>query len=190
MFKRLSAKELLDIERDRRIEAELRVGELEEILGVILGVDLEEPRDGNGLVDNSQTVRRFFEIVAQEAELDESTAMEIADLYEEWAINKLYPVGKILKFGVNEDNETQLYKVQLQHTSQDDWRPDQEPTLYKPIGFEDGIPIWTEPSGGHDAYGVGDKVRHNGKTWVSLIPGNIWEPGVPVPGVETWVLDS
>lgn len=55
MFKRLSAKELLAIERDRRIEAELRVGELEEILGVILGVDLEEPRDGNGLVDNSPT---------------------------------------------------------------------------------------------------------------------------------------
>lgn len=138
----------------------------------------------------ARQIRRLFEIVAQEAELDESTAMEIADLYEEWAINKLYPVGKILKFGVNEDNETQLYKVQLQHTSQDDWRPDQEPTLYKPIGFEDGIPIWTEPQGGHDAYGVGDKVRHNGKTWVSLIPGNIWEPGVEVPGVETWALDS
>lgn len=53
MFKRLSAKELLEIERDRRIEAELRVGELEEILGVILGVDLEEPGNGNGQGNNS-----------------------------------------------------------------------------------------------------------------------------------------
>lgn len=55
MFKRLSAKDLLVIERDRRIEAELRVGELEEILGVILGVDSEETRDEDGLVDNGQT---------------------------------------------------------------------------------------------------------------------------------------
>ena len=55
MFKRLSAKELLDIERDRRIEAEIRVNELEEILGVILGVGSEETRDEDGLVDNSQT---------------------------------------------------------------------------------------------------------------------------------------
>ena len=138
----------------------------------------------------ARQIRRFFEIMGQQMELDDSSAMEIADLYEAWAIDRLYPVGEILKFGLNEDGETQLYKVQLEHTSQDDWRPDQEPTLYKPIGFEDGIPIWTEPQGAHDAYGIGDKVRHKGKTWISLIPGNIWEPGVEVPGVETWALDS
>ncbi len=138
----------------------------------------------------AKQIRRFFEIMTQEMELEESIAMEVADLYEPWKPEKNYPAGKILKYGVNEDNETQLYKVQQQHTSQSNWLPSQELALYKPIGFEDGIPIWTEPSGAHDAYGIDDKVRHNGKTWVSLIAGNIWEPGVVVPGVDTWILDS
>ena len=32
--------------------------------------------------------------------------------------------------------------------------------------------------GAHDAYNIGDKVTHNGKTWVSDVDNNVWEPGV------------
>ena len=126
----------------------------------------------------ARQIRRFFEIMGQQMELDDSSAMEIADLYEAWAIDRLYPVGEILKFGLNEDGETQLYKVQQEHVSQDDWKPDQTPALYKAIGFDGDIPIWTQPLGQHDAYQLGDKVKHNGKTWVSEAGNNVWEPGV------------
>lgn len=43
-------------------------------------------------------------------------------------------------------------------------------------GIQDGDP-WTQPHGAHDAHPEGWTVTHNGKTWVSLIPANVWEPG-------------
>ena len=37
---------------------------------------------------------------------------------------------------------------------------------------------WRQPTGAHDAYPVDWTVTHNGSTWVSLTPANVWEPGV------------
>ena len=37
---------------------------------------------------------------------------------------------------------------------------------------------WTQPTGAHDAYALGATVTHNGKTWESLTPANVWAPGV------------
>ena len=127
----------------------------------------------------AQQMNRFFQIMAQQMNLDDSSAMEIADLYEPWEVSKTYDVGKVVKYGVNADGETQLYSVVQKHTSQDDWKPDTTPALYKAIGFNpSGIPIWTQPLGSHDAYQSGDIVSHNNKTWKSNIDNNVWEPGV------------
>ena len=71
--------------------------------------------------------------MAQQMELDDSTAMEIADLYEPWEVGHDYKPGKIVKYGVNADNETQLYTVLQEHTSQEDWTPDAVPALYAVI---------------------------------------------------------
>lgn len=45
------------------------------------------------------------------------------------------------------------------------------------VGRTDGTE-WVQPTGAHDAYPEGSVVEHNGKEWVSLIPANVWEPGV------------
>lgn len=37
---------------------------------------------------------------------------------------------------------------------------------------------WRQPTGAHDAYPRDWGVTHNGKTWVSLTPANVWAPGV------------
>ena len=37
---------------------------------------------------------------------------------------------------------------------------------------------WVQPLGAHDAYVKGDTVTHAGKTWVSTVTPNTWEPGV------------
>ena len=37
---------------------------------------------------------------------------------------------------------------------------------------------WVQPTGAHDAYPLGSTVTHNGKTWESLTPANVWVPGV------------
>lgn len=122
---------------------------------------------------------RFLQMQVQAANLTDTQAMEVADLYPEWQANTKYIVDTILKYGKNTDNETQLYKVIQEHVSQDDWRPDVTVSLYKAIGFDtDNTPIWTQPLGAHDAYQKGDVVSHNGNKWQSDIDNNVWEPSV------------
>ena len=41
-----------------------------------------------------------------------------------------------------------------------------------------GVAAWVQPTGAHDAYPVGAQVTHNGATWESTTPNNVWEPGV------------
>ena len=44
-------------------------------------------------------------------------------------------------------------------------------------GRHDGDP-WQQPQAAFDAYPLGAIVTHNGKTWESTTPANVWEPGV------------
>lgn len=44
-------------------------------------------------------------------------------------------------------------------------------------GIERGQP-WRQPTGAHDAYPEGWAVEWEGSQWVSLIGGNVWQPGV------------
>ena len=37
---------------------------------------------------------------------------------------------------------------------------------------------FVQPSGAHDAYNLGDRVRYNGKVYESVINGNVWSPDV------------
>ena len=44
-------------------------------------------------------------------------------------------------------------------------------------GVTDGD-VWRQPTSAVDAYPKDWTVQHDGKTWVSLTPANVWEPGV------------
>lgn len=132
----------------------------------------------------AKQINRALQMVAQLLQLPETNAMEIADLYEAYAVGKAYSAGHVFKYGVNADGETQLYSVLQDHTSSEEWKPNETPSLYKAIGFTDaGVPIWTQPLGSTDAYMKGDKVEHNGAIWTSGVDYNVWEPGTP--GTET-----
>ena len=127
----------------------------------------------------AKQMHRAFQLLAQSLQLPDTNAMEIADLYEEYAVGKTYPVGYIFKYGGNADGETQLYSVLQEHTAQAEWKPDETPSLYKAIGFTDaGVPVWTQPLGAQDAYQTGDVVAHKGLIWESIVDNNVWEPGV------------
>ena len=49
-----------------------------------------------------------------------------------------------------------------------------------PVGWREvvasGYPDWVQPTGGHDAYKVGDKVKFSGKNYESVIAANVWSP--------------
>lgn len=127
----------------------------------------------------AQQMNRFVQMSVQSANLTDEQAMQIADLYPDWAAMKAYPENEIVKYGVNADGETQLYKVIQAHTSQADWTPDTAASLYKKIGFTDeGVSIWTQPLGATDAYMKGDVVSFENQLWKSTVDNNVWQPGV------------
>lgn len=127
----------------------------------------------------AQQMNRFVQMSVQAANLTDEKAMEIADLYPEWAAKRTYAADEIVKYGVNADGETQLYKVIQAHTSQEDWTPDTATSLYKKIGFtEDGVSIWTQPLGASDAYMKDDVVSFENQLWISTADNNVWQPGV------------
>ena len=113
-------------------------------------------------------------------DLSEEQKENIASQYKEWAIDTNYNAGdKVKKDGV-------VYEVIQAHRSQADWQPHSTPALYKQyfnlaIKNEDGtetevISDFKQPTGGHDAYKKGDKVRFNGKVYVSKIDNNAYSP--------------
>lgn len=111
------------------------------------------------------------------ASLSDEKALEVASVFDAWESGKAYAVGEYLTYGINEVGDVQLYKVVQAHTSQEDWKPNATASLYEPIGLnESGYPIWSKPSGAHDAYNKGDIVDYNGTLYVSLIDGNVYSP--------------
>lgn len=126
----------------------------------------------------AEQLRRALQMFA--ATLTEEQALEIATVYPVWETNHAYQVGDIISYGANSAGDPQLYKVVQAHTSQDNWRPGAgTESLYDAFGLDDGgYPIWSQPSGAHDAYNQGDIVNYNGNLYESLINGNVWSPDV------------
>lgn len=60
--------------------------------------------------------------------------------------------------------------------------PEEAPSLFVKEGEEtnpdEEYKEWIQPTGAHDAYGIGAKVTHNGEKWISNTANNTWEPGV------------
>jgi len=95
--------------------------------------------------------------------------------YDNYKINQAYLIGDIFVY------ENELYEVIQAHTSQEDWKPSQVPSLYKvKVLSEDGeIREWVQPISSVDCYKLGDKVTYNGSTWENTGHScNIWAPGV------------
>ena len=108
------------------------------------------------------------------ANATDEVALQAITLYDEWNGDSVeYETGKRVRYN------NVLYKVLQDHTSQDDWMPDQAPSLFAKVLIPDAsvIPNWEQPDS-TNPYSKGDKVTHNGKTWVSDVDGNVWEPGV------------
>lgn len=113
-------------------------------------------------------------IQAQAVMLSDEQAMSVSMLFEEWAVGASYKTGGICRHDGN------LYRVlQDVPSAQAEHTPDKATSLYKRIGEPTGgIFPWSQPLGAADAYKKGDKVTHKGKTWVSTVDANVWEPGV------------
>ena len=134
----------------------------------------------------AEQLRRALQMFA--ATLTDEQALEIATVYPTWEAGKTYAVGDIISYGTNSVGDPQLYKVVQAHTSQADWTPGAgTESLYDAFGLDDsGYPVWSQPSGAHDAYNTGDIVNYNGTLYQSLIDGNTWSPEAYPAGWEVY----
>jgi hypothetical protein len=123
----------------------------------------------------AEQLRKALQMFA--ATLSDEQAMEIATVYPKYEVGKAYKANEMFTDGVNNVGDPQLYRVVSDHTSQADWIPSATPSLYTPIGLnEKGYPVWSQPTGAHDAYNKGDIVDYNGLLYESLIDGNTYSP--------------
>lgn len=134
-------------------------------------------------LQSAEQLRKALQMFAQT--LVDEKAMEIATVYPKYEIGKLYKVNEMFTHGENNVGDPQLYRVVQEHTSQEDWIPSETLSLYTPIGLdENGYPIWSQPTGVHDAYNIGDIVDFNGTLYKSLVDGNVYAPDTYPAGWE------
>lgn len=105
--------------------------------------------------------------------LTDEQALHAVAIYPLWRSDGEYQKDDRVRY------EDTLYKCLTLHTAQPSWTPTDAPSLWaKVVTSETGVPLpWEQPPN-TNPYMKGDKVTHKGKTWVSAIDNNVWEPGV------------
>ena len=98
--------------------------------------------------------------------LPDDIAVEYPDLYPVWM------EGMALGIGDRVQHSGGLYRVQQAHTAE---HPPSVNTaaLYTRINAPGAISAWVTGQ----SYAKDVQVTHNGKTWVSVVDNNVWEPG-------------
>lgn len=114
--------------------------------------------------------------------LPDAVALALPEIYDEWNPDSIAYIGKDT---ATKDKPASivrrngfLYRCLQSHTSQENWTPENSPSLW--VLIDDPAiewPEWKQPTGAHDAYSLGAKVSHNGKKWISQIEANTVEPG-------------
>ena len=121
-------------------------------------------KEAKKIIESLVTLRRIA---------TDEMSLQVPNLYPTWKIGVSYEAGDRILYG------DVLYKVLTSHISQEDWIPDVAVSLFAKVLIPDVniIPEWEQPNS-TNPYMKDDKVPHNGKTWVSNIDNNVWEPGV------------
>ncbi len=125
----------------------------------------------NQIITRAYQLRETIETLA--ATLSDTDALENVELFPLWEADEVYKVGDRVRFaGV-------LYVCLQSHNARDSWNPADAVSLWARVLIPDPsvIPEWEQPES-TNPYKTGDKVRHNGKVWVSTVDNNVWEPGV------------
>lgn len=120
------------------------------------------------------------------ASITDEQAVAISTLWPEWSAGGVqYKVDDVVNHGGH------LYRCEQAHTSQADWTPDAAASMWSQIDIAgDGVDVWTQPTGAHNAYNTGDRVHYptaDDPIYVSLINGNTWSPDAYPQG---WKLEQ
>ena len=123
------------------------------------------------LIQRALSLRAAIENLA--SDIPDEDALEWPELFPHWERNASYELGDRVRYqGV-------LYVCLQSHRAFDWWTPTDSPSLWARVLIPDPdqIPDWVQPES-TNPYMTGDKVTHNGSTWISTVDHNVWEPGV------------
>jgi len=135
-----------------------------------------EPQDAPPAVDE---VRILLESLGQavlpqlltEDALSDEQIEGLKVLFKEWVAGEAVKIDDWRRYGDN------LYKCLQAHTTQSDWTPDITPALWVVRSAPGVVPDWKQPTGAHDVYMLGDRMRYtDGLIYESLIDNNSWSP--------------
>lgn len=125
----------------------------------------------NKIVERAYELRQTIEDLS--ANLDDKTALDNTELFPGWDFDGEYAVGERVRYA------GRLFVCLQAHKAQVKWNPADAPSLWTLVLIPDPevIPEWIQPES-TNPYKLNDKVKHNGKTWISTVDNNVWEPGV------------
>lgn len=121
-------------------------------------------------------IKKVTRKLVSKSEISADEYKEIISIYDDWQAGVAYSKGQVVKY------KDELWEVIQNHSSQADWTPDSVPALFKTVTApktNDGVeivPDFKQPTGGHDAYKKGDKVKFEGKVYESVIDNNAYSP--------------
>ena len=127
-----------------------------------------------------------MQLPAMAATMTDEQAISVSTLWPEWSADSAsYKVDDVVQ------HADHLWRCEQAHTSQESWTPDAAPSLWSQIDIAgDGVDVWTQPTGAHNAYNVGDRVHYptaSDPIYVSTIDGNVWSPDAYPAG---WQLEE
>lgn len=121
------------------------------------------------MISRQHAYRIRAEIEKHAITLPDETALEVPEMFPLWT-PKAYEVGDRVRYG------GELCRCLIAHEANETWNPADAVSLWALV-INEGIPEWVQPDS-TNPYMKGDKVTHNGQTWVSDIDYNVFEPGV------------
>lgn len=123
------------------------------------------------IVEKARKLRHVIELLTET--LEDEDALEVSELFSNWKEDRTYNIGDRVRY-----NDI-LYKCLIMHKAQPDWNPEVSSSLWVKVLIPDPETIleWIQPES-TNPYMIGDKVIHNGKTWICIVDNNVWEPGV------------
>ena len=127
-----------------------------------------------------------MQLPAMAATMTDEQVISVSTLWPDWSADSIsYKVDDVVQ------HADHLWRCEQAHTSQESWTPDAAPSLWSQIDIAgDGVDVWTQPTGAHNAYNVGDRVHYptaSDPIYVSTIDGNVWSPDAYPQG---WQLEE
>ena len=127
---------------------------------------------------------KMEKMIVEEAQIltDNSEILASKDLFPFWGVGMDLELNQ--KVQAFDGVDLKLFKVVQAHTTQADWQPFNNPTLFTEIAPPGQVPVWKQPTGAQDAYALDAAVSFEGKYYKSKIAANTYSPTAYPAGWE------